>query len=156
MRKLVMGCAVAVLVALSAPSVASPPAYVRSDAPVAPITKGERGIASWYGEECQGNLTANGEIYDFNGLTAAHRELPLGTKVKVTNLRNNRSIILRVNDRGPFTPGRFLDVSMAAAKQLGFLGSGTALVEVEIVSYPKIYLGAETMRSAQMAGLNLD
>ena len=156
MRKLVMGCAVAALVALSAPSVASPPASATSDAPVPPITKGERGIASWYGEECQGNLTANGEIYDINGLTAAHRELPLGTKVKVTNLRNNRTIVLRVNDRGPFTPGRFLDVSMAAAKQLGFLGSGTALVEVEIVSYPKGYLGAPTDKLSQMAGLNLD
>ena len=143
MRKLVMGFAVVALLPLSAPSEAVTPAFVASPAPVVPPnlprSATEFGLASWYGEECQGNLTASGEIFDMNGLTAAHRELPLGATIKVTNLRNSRSLVLRVNDRGPNISGRFLDVSMAAAKRLGFLGSGVTLVQVEVVSYPKGY-----------------
>jgi rare lipoprotein A len=97
----------------------------------------ETGLASWYGEERDGNLTANGEVFDMNGLTAAHRALPMGTKVKVTNVKNRRSATLRINDRGPGIDGRLIDVSMAAARGLGFLNSGLAPVQVEVVSLPK-------------------
>ena len=153
MRKLVMGCAVAALVALSARSEARPSnvtafaMYVDLQ-PTKAIS--EIGLASWYGEDFHGNPTANGEVYDMNGLTAASRDLPLGTKLKVTNLRNNRSLVLRVNDRGPYIPGRFLDVSKAAAEQLGFMRAGLALVETEVVRYPKWYLRTRS----QVAGQN--
>ncbi|TDI64892.1 MAG: septal ring lytic transglycosylase RlpA family protein [Alphaproteobacteria bacterium] len=91
------------------------------------------GIASWYGKKFHGRRTANGEIFDMNGLTAAHPTLPLPSKVRVTNLENGKQIELRVNDRGPFTRGRIIDVSKRAAKLLGFQGKGTAKVRVEYV-----------------------
>ncbi len=97
----------------------------------------EIGLASWYGEECAANTTATGEPYDVNKLTAAHPSLPLGSWIKVTNLGNHRSVILRVNDRGPFVPGRILDVSEAAARRLGFHEAGLAKVRVELVPAPK-------------------
>jgi len=132
-----MGCAVVVLVVLSGRSVAVPPAVAASVRVESPRPPMETGLASWYGEERDGNLTANGEVFDMNGLTAAHRALPMGTKVKVTNLKNRRSATLRINDRGPGIDGRLVDVSMAAARGLGFLNSGLALVQVEVVSLPK-------------------
>jgi rare lipoprotein A len=137
MRKLVMGCAVAGLIALSPKSEAGLPASLTTLPLSVRQARMEIGVASWYGEECHGNPTASGEIFDMNGLTAAHRELPLGTKVKVTNLRNKRTIILRVNDRGPNFGKRIIDVSMVAAKLLGFLRAG--LTPVEVISYPKGY-----------------
>jgi len=137
MRKLVRGCAVAVLVSLSAQSVARPSASVAADRPSTVIPQVEVGLASWYGAERQGKITASGEPFDMNGLTAAHRQIPLGTRVKVTNIRNHRTIVLRVNDRGPGIIGRIIDVSMAAAKQLGFLRAGLAPVQVEVVAYPR-------------------
>jgi len=95
----------------------------------------EEGIASWYGQETYrqkgGHMTANGEAFDPNGLNAAHKYLPLPTFVKVTNLENRRSIILRVNDRGPFVEGRIIDLSAGAARKLGFYDKGTARVRVE-------------------------
>ena len=95
----------------------------------------ETGIASWYGYETYrqkgGHMTANGEAFDPNGLNAAHKYLPLPTFVKVTNLENRRSIILRVNDRGPFVDGRIIDLSAGAARKLGFYEKGTAKVRVE-------------------------
>lgn len=95
----------------------------------------ETGIASWYGYETYrqkgGHMTANGEAFDPNGLNAAHKYLPLPTFVKVTNLKNRRSIILRVNDRGPFVDGRIIDLSAGAARKLGFYSKGTAKVRVE-------------------------
>ena len=91
------------------------------------------GIASWYGEKFHGRRTANGEIFDMNDLTAAHPTLPLPSKVRVTNLENGKQLELRVNDRGPFTRGRIIDVSKHAAKLLGFQGKGTAKVRVEYV-----------------------
>jgi rare lipoprotein A len=95
----------------------------------------ETGIASWYGYETYrqkgGRMTANGEAFDPNGLNAAHKYLPLPTFVKVTNLENRRSIILRVNDRGPFVDGRIIDLSAGAARKLGFYEKGTAKVRVE-------------------------
>lgn len=93
----------------------------------------EVGIASWYGGEFHGRRTANGEIYDMHGLSAAHRTLPLGTIVKVTRMENGRSVELRVNDRGPFVRGRVLDLSYGAATQLGMIGPGTTQVRIEVV-----------------------
>ncbi len=89
------------------------------------------GSASWYQH---GARTASGERFKPDGLTAAHRSLPFGTRLKVTNLRNGRSVHVRVNDRGPFTKGRVLDVSRGAARHLGMIGSGTAKVKVELAS----------------------
>ncbi len=88
------------------------------------------GVASWYGRDFHGNLTANGEIYDMNALTAAHPTLPMPTRVRVTNLENGKSLVLRVNDRGPFRKGRIIDVSKHASKLLGFHEQGTAKVRV--------------------------
>ncbi len=104
----------------------------------------QTGIASWYGNETlnqkDGHMTANGEAFNPNALSAAHKHLPLPTNVKVTNLQNGRSVIVRVNDRGPFPSDhnyasgrRIIDVSYAAAKQLGFHGQGTARVRVETI-----------------------
>jgi len=91
----------------------------------------ERGRASWYGMKFQGRPTSNGEIYDVYGATAAHRSLPIPSYVRVSNLQNRRSVILRVNDRGPFASDRIIDVSYQAAVALGFSEEGTAEVEVE-------------------------
>ncbi len=97
----------------------------------------EKGIASWYGEETRkkdgGHMTANGEAFNPDGLNAAHKFLPLPSYVKVTNLENGNSIILRVNDRGPFIDDRIIDLSAGAAKKLGFFDSGTAWVKVETI-----------------------
>lgn len=93
----------------------------------------ETGIASWYGPGFHGERTANGEVYDSRKLTAAHRTLPMPSLVRVTNLENGRQLKLRVNDRGPFKPGRIIDVSERAAELLGFKADGTAKVRVEIV-----------------------
>ena len=98
----------------------------------------EKGTASWYGNETYrqrgGHMTANGEAFNPNGLSAAHKHLPLPIFVRVTNLSNRRSIIVRVNDRGPFIEGRIIDLSAGAAKKLGFYGQGTARVLVETVN----------------------
>ncbi|HJP22585.1 MAG TPA: septal ring lytic transglycosylase RlpA family protein, partial [Alphaproteobacteria bacterium] len=91
------------------------------------------GIASWYGQPFHGRRTANGETYDMNALTAAHKTLPMPVYVRVTNLINGRSLVLRVNDRGPFVNGRIIDVSRRAAQLLGFINQGTARVRVEMV-----------------------
>ena len=93
----------------------------------------ETGVASWYGEAFDQQYTANGEIFDLNQLTAAHRTLPMPSVVQVTNLENGRSLQLRVNDRGPFARGRIVDVSRRAAQLLGFETGGTALVRVRIL-----------------------
>ena len=94
-----------------------------------------KGISSYYGEDFHGKLTANGEVYDMYGLTAAHKTLPLNTIVRVTNLENDKSLILRINDRGPFVKGRILDCSYGAALKLGFIGNGTTKVLVEVIEY---------------------
>lgn len=93
----------------------------------------ETGIASWYGADFHEGITANGERYDMNAMTAAHRTLPLPSIVKVTNLRNNKTAILRVNDRGPFVDNRIIDVSKKAAEVLGFKNMGITKVRVEIM-----------------------
>jgi rare lipoprotein A len=91
------------------------------------------GRASWYGRGFHGKLTANGELFDQNELTAAHQTLPLPSIVRVTNLENGRTLVLRVNDRGPFVTGRILDVSKKAAKLLDFHDQGTTRVKVELL-----------------------
>lgn len=93
----------------------------------------EIGLASWYGEDFHGSLTANGEVFDMNALTAAHKTLPMPSFVRVTNLTNGKNLVLRVNDRGPFVPGRIIDVSRKAAKILGFSERGVTQVKVEIL-----------------------
>jgi rare lipoprotein A len=112
----------------------------------------EAGIASFYGGETHGvdfhgRLTANGEIYDMHALTAAHPTLPLPTLVNVTNLENGRSIVLRVNDRGPFVHGRIIDVSRRAARELGFERQGTASVRVEVMGRESRALKQVALRS---------
>ena len=97
--------------------------------------KSLKGISSWYGPNFHGKLTANGEVYDMYGVTAAHKTLPLNTVVRVTNLENSRSIILRINDRGPYVGNRILDCSMGAAKKLGFYTAGTAMVKIEVIEF---------------------
>jgi rare lipoprotein A len=94
----------------------------------------ETGIASWYGREFHGRKTANGERYDMNALTAAHPTLPMPVKAQVTNLENGRSIVVRVNDRGPFKNGRIIDLSKQSAKLLGFQEKGTAKVRVRYLA----------------------
>jgi rare lipoprotein A len=97
------------------------------------VSMKERGIASWYGEDFHGWLTANGETYDMEALTAAHRTLPLGTWVLVTNVENGRQIRVRINDRGPYLYGRVLDLSLAGARALDMVDSGVAAVQIEVV-----------------------
>lgn len=94
----------------------------------------EEGYASWYGEKFHGHTTSNGEIYDMFTLSAAHKTLPLPTLARVTNLDNGRSVIVRVNDRGPFHPNRFIDLSYGAALRLGFVEQGVARVRVEALT----------------------
>ena len=139
MKRLIIGCAVAGLIALSPKSEAklstslSPPQLL-----LMPNEEPEIGVASWYGQEFQGNTTASGEAFDLNGFTAAHQTLPFGTTIRVTNLENNKEIVLRVNDRGPHIGRRRLDVSWAAAKRLGFVHSGATRVLVEVVARPTL------------------
>lgn len=99
----------------------------------------EQGIASWYGRKFHGRQTSNGEIYDMLAMTAAHKSLPLPTYVRVTNLENNRQVVVRVNDRGPFHDGRIIDLSYAAAVKLGIEKKGTGLVQVEAITDPSSY-----------------
>lgn len=94
------------------------------------------GIASWYGEPYHGRRTANGELYDMHLLTAAHRTMPLPSYIRVTNLRNSRSVVVRVNDRGPFIDGRILDLSLGAAQALGMVRQGLATVRIEPATPP--------------------
>jgi len=93
----------------------------------------DTGVASYYADKHHGRLTANGETFDMYALTAAHRTLPFGTKLKVTSLANNRSVLVRINDRGPFVKGRVIDLSLAAATELQMLKSGITEVKLEIV-----------------------
>ena len=141
MRKLIMGCAVLALVTIAVKTEARPPAAFDrvASALIVPLVRSQLGLASWYGEGFQGSATASGELFDMNRLTAAHPSLPLGSRIRVTNLTNSKSLVLRVNDRGPNIRGRLLDVSKAAALRLGFLGSGMARVRVRTISYPKGY-----------------
>lgn len=91
----------------------------------------EEGVASWYGKPFHGRKTANGETYDMYGMTAAHKRLPFNTRVRVRNLRNNRTVIVRITDRGPFVDDRIIDLTYTAAQHLDMVGSGTARVRID-------------------------
>jgi len=97
---------------------------------------GEEGLASWYGHPYHGRRTSNGEVYDMYQLSAAHREIPLGSWVEVTNLSNGRSLTVRINDRGPFVDGRIIDLSYASAQLLGVIGPGVVPVRVRLTQAP--------------------
>ncbi|MBM4162312.1 MAG: septal ring lytic transglycosylase RlpA family protein [Ignavibacteria bacterium] len=93
------------------------------------------GVASYYADDFHGKLTSNGEIFDMDALTAAHRTFPFGTMVRVTNLTNSKTVIVRVNDRGPFVEGRIIDLSRGAAKELDLVKAGTARVKLEVLEW---------------------
>ena len=105
------------------------------------------GKASWYGPGFHGEQTANGEIFNQNKLTAAHRTLPLGTKVKVTNFKNGKSVDIKINDRGPYVGDRIIDLSRAAAKKLGMDKEGVSIVKIEVNPARKDGEGASAERS---------
>ena len=128
-KYLLLGCGMALLAACLSPA----PALARLK-----HRHREVGVASFYGREWNGHRTASGERFDPDALTAAHRTLPFGTRVKVTNLENGRHVIVRINDRGPFVRGRVLDLSRAGAKKLDFLASGTATVRIDVLKSPAL------------------
>jgi rare lipoprotein A len=96
----------------------------------------EVGIASWYGPGFDGNRTANGEVYDMDGISAAHKTLPFGTVVRVVEFSTGKSIVVRINDRGPFIEGRIIDLSKGAAKELGIIDKGITKVGLRIIRWP--------------------
>ncbi|MFK7886597.1 MAG: septal ring lytic transglycosylase RlpA family protein [Gammaproteobacteria bacterium] len=96
----------------------------------------ERGVASWYGPQFHGKPTANGEVFDMDQMTAAHKTLPLPVYAEVTNLRNGRKVVVRINDRGPFVDNRLIDLSRAAAQAIDMVGPGTSLVDVRVIQGP--------------------
>lgn len=123
----------------SYPAPSAPGAPVPSPSGIPPAVPGqfvEEGIASWYGVPFNGHRTSDGEVYDMYGFTAAHRTLPFGSIVQVTDLANGRHVDVRINDRGPFVRNRIIDLSYSAAKALGMVGPGTAPVRLEVVSGP--------------------
>lgn len=137
------GCGVSfVFLALVAQSCASLSQATRGN--VAPNLRGivprqtviaiQRGEASWYGPGWNGKRMASGDLFDETKLTAAHKSFPLGSKAKVTNLKNGNSVEVEIKDRGPFVEGRIIDLSKAAAERLGIIGAGTAPVEIELLS----------------------
>ena len=117
---------------LLATGCASTPRKVGTDGPAsAGSPSASVGVASYYANKYHGRKTSSGERYNMHALTAAHRTLPFGSKVKVTNLENQRSVVVRINDRGPFVRGRIIDVSLEAARQLQMVSAGLARVKVE-------------------------
>lgn len=108
-----------------------------------PVGYRERGLASWYGKDFHGKPTSSGEIYNMFDLTAAHKTLPLGTLLRVTDLDNGRAVRVKVNDRGPFVGDRILDLSFGAAQLLGVVASGIAKVEIEVIGREPIPKGGE-------------
>lgn len=136
------------------------PAVARADAsatravvgkPPSPPTAGapraQSGMASWYGPGFAGRRTANGEVFDPSQLTAAHRELPFNTLVRVVNETNGESVVVRINDRGPFKGGRIIDLSRAAAEAVGMIGSGVARVRLEVLTLPPGTVRVGTLRT---------
>ena len=116
--KIIMGLWLAIIVVLAAPTIS---------------VANEEGAASYYADSLQGNSTASGEPYDRNAMTAAHRTIAFGTKVQVTNLENGKSVVVRINDRGPHVESRIIDLSGAAAEKIGMLDAGEVSVRIEIV-----------------------
>ena len=136
--------AVAPLVCLLSVGCISSPRFTmsRDSAPGQPAvaadgsrTAVEEGVASYYADEFNGRKTSNGEIYDMNAFTAAHQTLPFNTRVNVTNLESGKSIVVRINDRGPFKDNRIIDLSLAAAKAVEMIGTGTAKVRLEVIEF---------------------
>ena len=123
----------AVLLLLSVAACTTPPTSAVATAYHGSIGYEEVGIASWYGQRYHGRQTASGERFDMHALTAAHPSLPFGTRVRVENLENGRSVVLRINDRGPFVAGRIIDVSKHAAERLGFERKGVVRVRVRVI-----------------------
>ncbi len=121
---LILIAALLPLLGACTPKAAGPPARIGASTV---------GTASWYGPKYHGRTTASGERFDMEALTAAHRHLPFGTRIRVTNLANGRKLVLKVNDRGPFIAGRILDVSRRAARDLGFLEVGLAELRIEVL-----------------------
>ncbi len=137
------GCATGpALVKAPPPEMPAPQPEIRAPQPApAPAPKvaprsAETGTASWYGKAHHGQPTASGETYDMHAFTAAHRSLPLGTRVLVTNVQNDRTVEVRINDRGPFVRGRILDLSYAAARELGSLSDGAFRVKLRVLEEP--------------------
>lgn len=118
--------------ACAKPAVVTPP----PPPPTSRIGAEQTGLASWYGEPHHGRLTASGEVFNMNALTAAHRTLPLGTRLLVTDLESGKSVEVRVNDRGPFVGDRILDLSYAAARALGGVGRGVIRVRLRVLEVP--------------------
>jgi rare lipoprotein A len=140
LRRLLGNAAPLAAIPGATPAIGSPANKPASQAYNSPSTQPSKaravmtGMASWYGPgDAGGNITATGERVNPNKLTAAHRRLPFGTRVRVTNLRNNRSVVVRINDRGPYVRGRVIDVTKAAAQALGMIGSGVAPVRLEVL-----------------------
>ena len=109
-----------------------PPTPIPAAATVNPVRFSATGIASWYGPQFNHKLTASGEPFNMNSMTAAHRTLPLNTIVRVTDLENGKSVLVRINDRGPYVKGRIIDLSAKAARELGMADEGTARVRLEV------------------------
>jgi len=122
---------------------ASAPKAANSSGATAAPTSSEKplltleGTASYYASDFHGRTTSNGETFDMNELTAAHRTFPFGTRIRVTNLENNLQVIVRVNDRGPFVEGRLIDLSLAAAKRIDLIKTGTTKVRLEVLEWGK-------------------
>jgi len=131
MKLLVVGCIFAII-----PGFAAYGAPNRSDPSRETLPRVQYGLASWYGDREQGRLMACGEPFNEYAMVAAHRALPLGSAVKVTNLRNGRSVVVRIMDRGPHIAGRVIDLSKAAAIQLRFTSQGLAPVRINVISTP--------------------
>jgi rare lipoprotein A len=131
----ILGLAFPFSIHAQTPSAPANPAAVTAPAPApAPApAAGMEGLAAYYSDRLDGRKTASGQAFDQSKLTAAHPTLPFGTMVKVTNTRNNRSVVVRINDRGPTQAGRVIDLSRAAASKLGMLRSGLAPVKLEVV-----------------------
>ncbi len=125
-------------------------ACARRPVPGQPVRAGysEKGEASWYGPTFHGRTTANGERYNMLDFTAAHRSLPFNSLVRVTNLENNRQLVVRINDRGPFVRGRIIDLSYTCAKVLGITGQGVMRVQLDVMDQKKAAAKLERQRAA--------
>lgn len=129
----------------------SPANAPKAPARTKPTKPYQVGEASWYGKQFHGKETASGESYDMFRFTAAHPTLPLGSWVRVTNLRNHKSVIVRINDRGPVVPGRIMDLSYGAAQVIGLRGYGVAKVRLDVVQLPEL-----AQNSTRLEGRNGD
>lgn len=115
----------------------------------------ERGIASWYGKDFHGWVTASGEPYDMHTFTAAHRTLPLGTVARITNVVNGNHVMIRINDRGPYVNGRILDLSYAAAKALGMVQNGVSAIQLEVVGQDTFGVEAEQRKRPRVGSVDV-